>query len=155
MNQPIDGGYGHHFIREDAIPFREGLVGCDDEAAGLISMGDELKQDICLLVTLFDITKIIQDEHTVFIEFLECIFELELFTGLLQLLHQGRGGVVTYPYALLGKAMTDSCGQMGLANTAGAEQQQVAGLVNPVCAGGEDLYLFGLEFWHLGKVEAG
>ncbi len=52
-------------------------------------MGDEFKQDIGLLVTLFDIAKIIQNQRLVLVEFLQGVFQLELLPGLLQLLHQG------------------------------------------------------------------
>ena len=40
MDQPVDGGDGHHLIREDTAPFGERLVGGDDEAAGLVAVGD-------------------------------------------------------------------------------------------------------------------
>jgi len=62
---------------------------------------------------------------------------------------------VTHSYALLSEAVADGGGQVGLANTTGAEQQQVAGLMDPVRTGGEDLDLFRLEFRNLSEVEAG
>lgn len=54
MHQPVDGSHCHHFIREDAVPLREGLIGGNDDAAGLIAVRNEFEEDIGLLVSLFD-----------------------------------------------------------------------------------------------------
>jgi integrating conjugative element protein (TIGR03761 family) len=44
MDQPVDGGDGHHVVREDAIPGAERLVGGDDHAAGLVAVGDQFEE---------------------------------------------------------------------------------------------------------------
>jgi len=41
VDQSINGSYGHHFVRENTIPFGEGLVGGDDQATVLVTVSDE------------------------------------------------------------------------------------------------------------------
>ena len=42
--QSVYSRYGHHAVREYLIPLAKGLVGCDDQAATLIAVSDELEQ---------------------------------------------------------------------------------------------------------------
>ena len=69
--------------------------------------------------------------------------------GLLQFLHQGGGGEVADPYALLDQAVTDGRGEVGLADTAGAEQQDVVRLVGPIGGARQCLYLTGVQVGYL------
>ena len=43
MDQPVDGGDGHGFVREDLIPAAEGLVGGDGDAAVFVAPGDQIE----------------------------------------------------------------------------------------------------------------
>ena len=43
VNQAVDGGDGHGFVREDLIPAAEGLVGGDGDAAVVVAPGDQVE----------------------------------------------------------------------------------------------------------------
>lgn len=93
MNEPVDGSHGHHFVWKNLIPFAERSVGGNDEAAGFIAVCDKLEQNVGLLLSLFNETQIIQNEHPELVKFLQGVFELELLSSLLKLLYQDGAGV--------------------------------------------------------------
>ncbi len=96
--------------------------GGDDQAAGLIAVRDEIEEHVRFLLALFGVTEINEDDHRVFVELVQRIFQTQLLVGELQLLDQGGGGEIAHTHTVLGQAVTDGGGQMGLAHTAGAEQ---------------------------------
>src|SRR6516162_6221760 len=68
VDQPIDGGEGHGGIREDLIPFAEGLIGGNQDRAPLVARADELEQHAGLGLVLGDVGKIIEDQKVEAIE---------------------------------------------------------------------------------------
>lgn len=44
MDQPVDGSQRHGCVREDPVPFAEGLVCSDQDAPALVSDGDQFEQ---------------------------------------------------------------------------------------------------------------
>jgi len=62
MDQSVDGGDGHGFVREDLIPAAEGLVGGDGDAAVLVAPGDQLEEDAGLGLVLVGIGDVIEVE---------------------------------------------------------------------------------------------
>ena len=62
MDQSVDGGDGHGFVREALIPAAEGLVGGDGDAAVLVAPGDQLEEDAGLGLVLVGIGDVIEVE---------------------------------------------------------------------------------------------
>jgi len=63
MDQPVDGGDGHHVVRGDAIPGAKRLVGGYDHAAGLVTMGDEFEEHGSLGFAALDMADIVDDQQ--------------------------------------------------------------------------------------------
>jgi len=74
-------------IREDAIPFAEGLVGGNQHGAALVSCADEFEQDAGIGLVFGDIGDVVEDQQVEFVEFRDGAFEDEVPPGLLQLLN--------------------------------------------------------------------
>ena len=83
------------------------------------------------------------------------VFESQLAAGLLQVLHQGGGGEVADAHALLDQAMADDDGEVGLADAAYTEQEDVAGLTGPVGGRDQCLCLTGIQSRYRAEVEGG
>ena len=65
MDQSVDGGHGHHVVREDDIPAAERLFVGDQQAARLVAMSDELKQHRGLGFAAFNVANAVADQQTV------------------------------------------------------------------------------------------
>ena len=68
MNEPIDGGERHGGVREDPIPFAEGLIGGDQHRALFVACADELEQHAGLGLILGDVGEVIEDQQIEAIE---------------------------------------------------------------------------------------
>lgn len=74
VNKPVDGGQGHGRIREDGIPFAEGLVGGDQHGAALISCADDFEQDAGLRLIFGDIGDVVEDQQMELVELCDGAF---------------------------------------------------------------------------------
>ena len=68
VDETIDCGKCHGVIWEDASPFTERLVGCDEHRAPLVARGDQFEQDACFIPVLGDIGDIVKNEQVVAVE---------------------------------------------------------------------------------------
>lgn len=68
VNESINGGKRHGGVREDPVPFTEGLVGGDQEGAALVSGRDELEQNAGFSLTFGDVGQIVEDEQVELVE---------------------------------------------------------------------------------------
>ena len=69
MDQPVDGGDGHGFVREDLIPAAKGLVGGDGDAAVFVAPGDQLEEDAGLGLILVGVSDIIENDQVEPVQF--------------------------------------------------------------------------------------
>ena len=97
MDQPVDGGDGHHVVGEDAIPGAERLVGGDDHAAGLVAMGDEFEEHGSLGFAALDIADVVDDQQPILVQFCQGIGQTQGLLGKLEFLHHGRSREVADP----------------------------------------------------------
>ena len=51
MHEPVDRSERHCRVREDAVPFTEGLVGGDEQGSALVSGTDQFEEDRVLIFT--------------------------------------------------------------------------------------------------------
>lgn len=77
MNKSVHRGKRHGWVRKDAVPFSEGLVGGDHDGTPLISCGDEFEEHAGLGLVLGDVGQIIEDEQIELVELCDGGFELE------------------------------------------------------------------------------
>ena len=87
MNQPVDGGHGHHGIGEDVIPLTKRLISGNQEAVALVAMSNELKEDRGFRLRLFDIAEVIDNQQIKAVQFGEGDRQEQLGFSLLKLLH--------------------------------------------------------------------
>ena len=88
MDEAINGGHRHHAVVKQLIPIVKRLIGRDEQAAALIPMSNELKQDAAFLIALFDIAQIVENENGILVEFDKSTGQTMFFLGQLQFLHQ-------------------------------------------------------------------
>ena len=93
MNEAVDGGEGHGWIREDRVPGTEWLVGRDQHGATLVSRADEFEQHAGLSLVLGDVCDVVEDQQLELVELRDGAFEGEIAARLLQLLDQVRSVV--------------------------------------------------------------
>lgn len=132
MYQAVYGGYGHHVIREDLIPFAEWLVGGDDQAATLIAVGDELEQNLGFCIRFFHVANIVNDDDPVLVQSCHGGHQIKIALGLLQVLNQGDGREQFAAHPLFGELMAQGIGDVGFTGTTGPNQQHIVGMMNPV-----------------------
>ena len=84
MHQAINRCDGHHVIRQDGVPLTEGLIGRDEQAASLVAMGNQFKEDRGFGLRLFDVAKVINDEQVKAVQLVEQSGQLQLQLSLLQ-----------------------------------------------------------------------
>ena len=132
MDQSVDGGDGHGFVREDLIPAAEGLVGGDGDAAVFVAPGDQLEEDAGLGLVFMGIGDVIEDDQVEPIQFCQGGLEDEITTGDLKLLHQIAGSGVEDAVPRLDQGMADGTQDVGLAGSGIADRDQVAATLKPV-----------------------
>lgn len=137
VDETIDGGKRHGGIGEDPVPFPEGLVGGDHDGSPLVARGDELEEHARFRLVLGDIGEIVEDEQIELVELGDGGFELEFTTRHLEFLNEFRRAHEQYPPAVLDQREADCGGEMALAATRRAEQQDVRSLGEPAIAGGD------------------
>lgn len=115
MNQSVDGGDGHGFVREDLIPAAEGLVGGDGNAAVFIAPCDQLEEDAGLGLVLVGVGDVIKDDQVEPIQFGQGGLEDEITTGDLKLLHQIAGSGVKDAVPGFDQSMANGAQDVGLA----------------------------------------
>lgn len=125
VNEAIDGGEGHSGVREDPVPFAEGLIGGDQHRAPLVTCADQLEQHAGLGLVLGDVGKIIEDEKIEAIEAVDGGLEVELAASHLELLHEiSRPGEEDAP-SVLDEGQADGCRQVTLSAAGRTKQQQI------------------------------
>ena len=107
MNKPIDGGQSHGGIREDRVPFREWLVGGDQDGSALVSRAYELEQDAGLGLIFGHISDVVEDKQLEFVQLGDGAFEEEIAARLLQSLNQVRCAGVEHSIAFFDKRKAD------------------------------------------------
>ena len=120
-------------------------------------MADQLKQNRGLQLAASHVADVVDHQQGVAIQLLDQGRQLKTGLGLLQQLHQGRGGEEAAGLVLLDHCHRDGNGQVGFANAAGAKQQQVLGLQQPGVAAGKHLQLLpvlGLEMLVIKAIKA-
>ena len=115
VNQPVDGGYGHGFVREDLIPAAEGLVGGDGDAAVFVAPGDQLEEDTGLGLILMGIGDVIEDDQVEPVQFGQGGLEDKIAAGDLKLLHQVAGSGVKDAVPGFDQCMADGAQDMSFA----------------------------------------
>ncbi len=86
MDQSVDGCDGHNGVLEQLVPVLEVLIGRDDQAVALVTMGDQLEQHTAFLLGFPDIAQVVDDEHCVLVETGQSIAKTQCFLGALQAL---------------------------------------------------------------------
>ena len=115
MNQSVDGGDGHGFVRKDLIPAAEGLVGGDGDAAEFVASGDQFEEDAGLGLVLVGIGDVIEDDQIEPVQFGQGCLEDEIPAGDLELLHQIAGSGVKDAVPGFDQGMADGAQNMGFA----------------------------------------
>ena len=87
VNEPVDGGNGHHRVAEDGVPLAKRLVGRDEYTLAFIAIGNQLEEDRGFSFGLLDIAEVIDDDEVKAVKLLQAGRKLQLQLGLLQLLH--------------------------------------------------------------------
>ena len=154
VNQPVDGGHGHHGIGEDVIPLTKGLIGGDEETVALVAMGNEFKEDRGFRLRLLDIAEIINNQQVKAVQFGEGDRQEQLGFSLLKLLHQGSGARESDPFALVNGRPPEGGGQMGFARPRGTKDEQIFSPPQPgwiLCQLHQGR---GIELWAVVKVKA-
>ena len=93
MNEAVDGGEGHGWIREDRVPGTEWLVGRDQHGAAFVACADQFEQHAGLGLILCDVGDVVEDQQVELVELCDGAFEGEIAARLLQLLDQVRSVV--------------------------------------------------------------
>ena len=75
-------------VGENSPPFAEGLIGGDQHGSPLVSRADEFEQDAGLGLILGDVSKVIEDEQMILVEFGDGRLELQCSAGGLELLDE-------------------------------------------------------------------
>ena len=91
MDEPVDGGQRHGGVREDPVPFAEGLVGRDQDRPPLVTGRDQLEQNAGLGLVLGDVGEIVEYQEIELVELGDGVLELEFPARDLQFLDQIRG----------------------------------------------------------------
>src|SRR3546814_8309113 len=134
MNETVDGRERHGGIREDPVPFAEGLVGRDEHGSALIACADQLEEHGGFSLILGDIGEVVRDEQVVFVELGDGGFERQFAARELKLLDQlGRAGEQHAP-TLRDKLQADGCRQVALSSARRAEQDELGALFKPSVA---------------------
>ena len=115
MDQPVDGGDGHGFVREDLIPAAEGLVGGDGDAAVFVAPGDQFEKDPSLGLVLVGIGDVVENDQVEPVQFGQGGLEDKIAAGDLKLLHQVAGSGVKDAVPSFDQSVTDGAQNMGLA----------------------------------------
>ena len=63
MDEAVDGGDSHGFVREDLIPSAERLVGGDGDAAVFVAPGDQFEEDVGFGLILVGISDVVEVEE--------------------------------------------------------------------------------------------
>jgi hypothetical protein len=61
VDEAIDGGQRHGGIREDTVPFSEGLVRSDQDGSPLVAGADQLEEHAGLGLVLGDVGEVVED----------------------------------------------------------------------------------------------
>jgi len=104
-------------------------------------MADQLKQHGTLVLVAPYIADIIDQQQGVAIQPLQCCRQGVVRPCFLQLLHQGGGGIEAAGLIQADQGQSDAAGDMGLADIAGAKQQQVLSPLQPAWIPGEGFQL--------------
>ena len=65
MNQAVDGRRRGHRVFEDPLPLRERKVARDHEAASFVTVGQQRKEHLHLLLALLHVTQVVEDDRFV------------------------------------------------------------------------------------------
>src|SRR5260370_39291386 len=102
-----------------------------DQAPALIALGDRLEQDVGFGLVLAHVAEIVEDEHVKAVELGQGSGEREVAPCRLEFLHEVGGAGEEHPLALVDEGGAEGGRQMGLAGAAGAEDQEIAALLDP------------------------
>lgn len=94
VDEPVDRGDGHGFVREDLIPAAEGLVGGDGDAAVFVAPCDQFEEDASFGLVLVGIGDIVEDDEVEAVQLGQGGFEDKIAASDLKLLHQVAGAGV-------------------------------------------------------------
>ncbi len=84
--------HGHRSTREDLVPFPERLVGGHQQEFALVPVADQLKEHPGLQLVAPHEGDVVDNQQAVAIQLLDHSWQLIAGLGLLQQLHQSRGG---------------------------------------------------------------
>jgi hypothetical protein len=68
VNEAIHGGQRHGLIGKELVPFRESLIGGDQERTMFVSVADQFEQNRGFGLILGDVGDVVEDEQAVAIE---------------------------------------------------------------------------------------
>ena len=136
VDQPVDGREGHSRVREDPVPFAEGLVRGDQDGSSLVSGRDQFEQDAGLGLILGDIGEVVEDQQIELVELGDGGLELQFAAGDLQLLDQIGGSGEEHAPAVLDQREADGGREMALAAAGWPEHEDIGPLGQPAVARG-------------------
>lgn len=131
VHQPVHRRHGHGPAGEDVVPLPERLVAGHQQGAALVAVADQLKQHRGLQLAAPHVGDVVDHQQGIAIQLLQHRRQVVGRLGLLQQLHQRRGREEAAGLVLRRHRHGDRNGQVGLAHTAGAKQQQVFRLQQP------------------------
>jgi hypothetical protein len=137
VDKAVNGRDSHCRIREDLVPFTEGLVAGDYEASPLVAFSDDFKQDGGFRLILTNVPEVIQDQAVEAIKLGQCRGQSKIPSGGLQSLNQICGAAELDPVTSFDQRGAKSRRQMGFPGA--AETATYCPLPGPGC---DDLLSF-------------
>ncbi len=120
-----------------------------------VGLRDEFEQDAGFGLILADVAEIIEDQAVVAVELRQALGQLQIATGCLEVLDQIGGAAEQDGVAAVDQGMAEGGGEVGLADAAGAEQQDVAAAAEPAVTAGERVEPWPVQAGREGDIEAG
>lgn len=131
VHQPVHRRHRHRPAGEDVVPLAERLIAGDQQGFAFVAVADQFKQHRGLQLAAAHVGDVVDHQQGVAIELLEHRRQVVGGLGLLQQLHQCRGGEEATGLVLRRHRHGDRNGQVGLAHPTGSKQEQVFRLQQP------------------------
>ena len=61
MSEPVEESGCHRGISEDARPFAEGQIGCDDDRGALVELADEMEEQLPSGLSKWQIAELVEN----------------------------------------------------------------------------------------------
>ena len=126
---------GEALRTEDLGPFVEGQIGCDDDGAALVALGDDLEEQLGAGLAEGDKAQLVDDQQVLAgLQLLQTL-QAPFVGGLDQFMNEGRGGGEADLHALLAGRQPEAQCYVGLAGTARPERDDVLAPIDELTAG--------------------